>query len=117
MITRHEPCFPNTSPLLSKPAHSRCAGSEVVLAQPGCTRRMRHAQVCRRTLISGVAVAKLMVPQRRPERGGLHRFQARFIPPASIHEHFKALPPARSEEHTSELHSPMRNPYAVFIYE
>src|SRR3546814_6481048 len=78
---------------------------------------MRHAQVCRRTLISGVAVAKLMVPQRRPERGGLHRFQARFIPPASIPEHFQALPPAdprRSEEHTSGLQSLMRISYAVF---
>src|SRR3546814_5529950 len=48
------------------------------------------------------------------ESGGRIASAARSNPAAPRHRPVPPCPPARSEEHTSELQSLMRNPYAVF---
>src|SRR3546814_4380699 len=90
--TRTDTLFPYTTLFRSHPTHRR---------------RTRPTRSCRRH-----------GPRQRADRGCRDRDPARDVQPGELHP--AASPPRgahlgrRSEEHTSELQSLMRNSYAVF---
>src|SRR3546814_2925152 len=62
---------------------------------------------------SGRTFREYLNPERDvpPEAERIHGLSAEFLKDKPL---FKAIAPARSEEHTSDIQSLMRNSYAVF---
>src|SRR3546814_1521817 len=84
-----------------------------LVEQTDDARRAREIEGARQTITGGkrgrdVLEALARPIRRKPGCRGLRRIDAK------ITAHVLAVRPARSEEHTSELQSLMRNSYAVF---
>src|SRR3546814_797392 len=84
------------------------------LAHPRAGRRLEHAAPLRRRLVAELEHRRGTIKAAVDERGiGAREMQRRHRDAVTIAGRHRRHP-ARSEEHTSELQSLMRNSYAVF---